>query len=594
MGSSSLRPTPTTSSSQTPQSMSSTQQPFSSWDLAPHMSTFPLSSTQCAAVTGAAPPSGYFGMAPLPVLSPSASHEMQMQAQRMFAPELGMHASHTMAQQAAAPQIEHQPQQRQQQQQRQPLSPPPVTIFPPSIKAEPQPKAAGRKLAAATGKGRAGAAAQASPADSKPSRKSGSGTGVEPPANADGKRLRGGDINKDKVLELEALLQQKTNELAQLAVENRSLKVKFKVLDRMVNMQGENLNSLKATEGPRLRLDTSRSDSAPEALPVLTLLQLESGPSRPLGSSCSIADEASSGGSSSKCESLQSAPSTSTGNAGEATAEAPVSFDLTFAVSPSMLLNTDPNQPGMHSELLSLWKYHYGGRAVTVAERRQFEAIGPVQLTENWKTYLSEVSVHLLAVETDSADSEAAHAMISLALKSVYMFKNTAVFNVDTLNSMLTKELETGELGEPEPEHWGRVVDILRFSAAQRQEICAIYKIYSRVMVRVLQERQAVNTLMSQALVPESVPSTFGQAQRQVGVDCEVMTKLKKSLAREIVAWRLLCGCFYGSILTTLQYVKLGVHSWPWFPSPVAICERVAIQEGVLELTSVAPKPLNK
>lgn len=59
----------------------------------------------------------------------------------------------------------------------------------------------------------------------------------------------------------------------------------------------------------------------------------------------------------------------------------------------------------------------------------------------------------------------------------------------------------------------GRVVDILRFSAAQRQEICAIYKIYSRVMVRVLQERQAINTLMSQALVPESMPSTFGQAQ---------------------------------------------------------------------------------
>lgn len=205
MGSSSLRPTPTTSSSQTPQSMSSTQQPFSSWNLASHISTFPLSSRQ--AVTGAAPPSRYFDMAPLPVLSPSASHEMQVQAQRMFAPELGMHATLTMAQPAAAPPTKQQPQQRRQQQQ-QPLSTPPVTHSPPSFKAEPQPKAAGRKPTATTGKGRAGAAALASPADSKPARKSGSSAGVEPPANPDGKRLRGGDINKDKVLELEALLQQ--------------------------------------------------------------------------------------------------------------------------------------------------------------------------------------------------------------------------------------------------------------------------------------------------------------------------------------------------------------------------------------------------
>lgn len=176
-------------------------------------------------------------------------------------------------------------------------------------------------------------------------------------------------------------LPQKASELAQLAIENRSLKVKYKVLDRMVMMQGENLNSLKSTE-PALKPRNSSGSQHP-ALDML--LNPDSCP--PLGPSNSI-EEISSGGSS-KSDSIQSITPISgdTRDIAVAGTTASTSFDFDFPRSSALPRNkNDPARPvpGLHSELLSLWRYHYGGKPMTVEERQLFEAMGPVQLTEKW------------------------------------------------------------------------------------------------------------------------------------------------------------------------------------------------------------------
>lgn len=187
---------------------------------------------------------------------------------------------------------------------------------------------------------------------------------------------------------------QKADQLAQLAIENRSLKVKYKVLDRMVSMQGENLKSLKSTESAPLSLSTQSHGLGHPALK--TLLRLDSHPLGPISS----AEEISSGSSSCKSHSIQStAPVTGdppetetlhlrdTGNASPTLLETASTFDFTLASARSTsgaLLKNDPGRPGLQTELLQLWRYHYGGRPMTVGERKLFEAMGPVQLAERW------------------------------------------------------------------------------------------------------------------------------------------------------------------------------------------------------------------
>lgn len=190
---------PTTSSSPSPQEIAALLHASPPWVPAPHTSNRAPIPSAAASDFFTSPPSSYPGIAARPALSLSDSYEMQLQAQRMFPQAPGLSTA------PAAPALPNWGGSTPS------MGFKPLTeSHPPPLQPQPQtsqPRAGGRKTAGGgPAKGRAGSSAAAPPL-SKPGRKPTSG--MEPPASLDGaKRVRGGDINKDKVLELEALLKE--------------------------------------------------------------------------------------------------------------------------------------------------------------------------------------------------------------------------------------------------------------------------------------------------------------------------------------------------------------------------------------------------
>lgn len=195
---------PTTSSSPSPQELAALPNLSSSWGPSSHTSN--QASLPAAPAPGffTSPSSSYPGISPLPTLSLSDSYEMQLQAQRMFPQGPGLATAPPTAalpnwggstpSMGFKPLVEAQPQ--------------PQTLQPQPQATQPQSKASNRKTTGAgAAKGRAGGSSAAAAPVTKLGRKPASGTDAT--AGSDGtKRVRGGDINKDKVLELEALLQE--------------------------------------------------------------------------------------------------------------------------------------------------------------------------------------------------------------------------------------------------------------------------------------------------------------------------------------------------------------------------------------------------
>ncbi|KAG2432462.1 hypothetical protein HXX76_008807 [Chlamydomonas incerta] len=210
------------------------------------------------------------------------------------------------------------------------------------------------------------------------------------------------------------------------------------------------------------------------------------------------------------------------------------------------------------------------------AERERFRNLGKGQLIEGWKNYLSDVAVPLLALETDPGDEAAAAALARSAAAAAYLLKFSSLLAPDTLAMAMQTHLETEAPMEPEPGHWLPVVRTLELSAHQEAELRAVWGLYNGIMRAVVAERKGIMAKLATGVHGSTADIVRMMAQLTVSPECEVMQTLQRNMRREKSAHLLLRGYLYAHTLSTLQFVKASVYSYPWLPDATAIVAVVA------------------
>ncbi|KAG2499568.1 hypothetical protein HYH03_002513 [Edaphochlamys debaryana] len=195
-----------------------------------------------------------------------------------------------------------------------------------------------------------------------------------------------------------------------------------------------------------------------------------------------------------------------------------------------------------------------------------FRTLGKQQLIDGWKHFLSEVSIPLLALETNSDDEAAASKLRQLAAEVSFMLKHASLLAPDTMMVAMQTHLETMELAAPEPEHWRHVLRTLELTPTQTAELVAVYRLFEKLMASIHAERRHINAHLAKGLEAQHSEARFATAQTTVSPECEVLQMLQRSMRREKAAHLLLRGYTYGATLTALQFVKLGVYCYPHMP----------------------------
>ncbi|KXZ45487.1 hypothetical protein GPECTOR_54g228 [Gonium pectorale] len=341
------------------------------------------------------------------------------------------------------------------------------------------------------------------------------------------KRVRDTTKNKTEQLkELEALAAEKGAELERLAAENANMKFKQRLLERVVQMQDHQLKLMRGTgeELPQPWCDAQARSAA--------------------ATTCA-AD-------SSRCGMPY--------HAGGLTAAAAVRV-----MTPGCLLaSPDVTLPPL--------------------DRERFRSLGKSKLLEGWKHFLSEVSAPLLSLETNPEDEEAAGRLRQLAAEATFMFKHASLLAPDTVMLATETNLETEELAHPDPSLWRIVVRSLELSPQQVADLRAVWGLFRGIMGGLMAERRRVNEKLAAGLHGPAADVAVAMAQLTVSPECEVLQTLQRNLRREKSAHLLLRGFLFGQTLSALQFVKMAVYSWPWFPDATALVATVA--EGVDEATS--------
>ncbi|KAG2454024.1 hypothetical protein HYH02_001065 [Chlamydomonas schloesseri] len=226
------------------------------------------------------------------------------------------------------------------------------------------------------------------------------------------------------------------------------------------------------------------------------------------------------------------------------------------------------------------------------AERERFRGLGKGMLVESWKNYLSDVAVPLLALESDPRDEAAAAALAQSAAQAAYLLKHASLLAPDTLAAAMQTHLETETSAAPEPSHWLPVVRTLELTPQQEAELRAVWGLYSGIMRAVVAERKGIMEKLATGLhgLSGSVQDIARMmSQMTVSAECEVMQTLQRNMRREKSAHLLLRGYLFAHTLSTLQFVKASVYSYPWLPDATAIVAVIAEQGAGTDAVPAAP-----
>ncbi|GFR45259.1 hypothetical protein Agub_g6365 [Astrephomene gubernaculifera] len=413
------------------------------------------------------------------------------------------------------------------------------------------------------------------------------------------KRVRG-DANTSKnkqqnqVKELEALAAQKIADLERLVRENNELKYRQELLEKVVQLRDCQLRVLRGQHELPMPWCTAQNEACSQLA--------EAGPCQPAGSSGS---------------------STSSGGCGSGRSVAAalrVPGAACLLTSPCVKLppvdreRRERCRAGLKSKLGNVsHKGHFwprlgggarGGKAAAVcaagcyplpatqgaveAAMRyptqapsypiylRFRSMGKLQLMEGWKHFLSEVATPLLALECNPADEAAAVQLRQLAAEATYLFKHTSFFAPDTFMMAQQTHLETEQVCSPDPAHWHAVLRTLELNPEQIRDLRAVFQLFSGIMRGILAERRDINAHLATGLHGPHASVQTAMEHLTVAPECEVFKSLQRNMRREKSAHLLLRGFLFGRTLSTLQFVKAAVYSYPWFPDATALTATVA------------------
>eukprot|EP00198_Chlamydomonas_reinhardtii_P005343 XP_001694679.1 predicted protein [Chlamydomonas reinhardtii] len=336
---------------------------------------------------------------------------------------------------------------------------------------------------------------------------------------------------QNQLKELEALAAQKAEEVERLLRQNSELKFRHSILQKVVNMRDHQLKVMRgpgsgAFGGPGYTVPWGGANGAQQQ--------------QPAAPSCSGASGTNGG----VC-----------GGGGGGSGGAPGT----------------PQNPAA-SDGCGTWAAGEAAGEVAGA------GAGPDGGCKSWKNFLSDVAVPLLALETDPRDEAAAAQLAAAAAQAAYLIKGASLLAPDTLATAMQIHLESEAPGAPEPGHWLPVVRTLELSPQQEAELRAVWGLYSGVMRAVVAERGGIMATLATGVHGSTQDIVRMMSQMTVSPECEVMQTLQRNMRREKSAHLLLRGYLYGHTLTTLQFVKASVYSYPWLPDATAIVAVVAEQ----------------
>mmetsp|Transcript_15446 Transcript_15446/g.27528 ORF Transcript_15446/g.27528 Transcript_15446/m.27528 type:complete len:770 (-) Transcript_15446:1595-3904(-) len=188
-----------------------------------------------------------------------------------------------------------------------------------------------------------------------------------------------------------------------------------------------------------------------------------------------------------------------------------------------------------------------------------------------YKHYVAELSVCIIALESNEEDKEAIDRLISICNRSSSLCRRMRVKAPATYEKITLMHLETLETDQiAPPEHWKSVAIALDFSEEQGPQIIRLYQVFKKIMVNVLSARKLLQDELDRDL-QRTLESRGLLDPNCLHADSATFTRFNKSFAKEKCAHDLVKVSVYGRTLTVFQYAKVVVHSYPFFPDPTAI-----------------------
>lgn len=187
-----------------------------------------------------------------------------------------------------------------------------------------------------------------------------------------------------------------------------------------------------------------------------------------------------------------------------------------------------------------------------------FRAMTPEQFRELWATFVRDAGSILMEAEVADPDPRVIQRLSELVTGMMHVIMQLSLLNPLVIYTLQCLNIERNEPEQGRHGHWRQVVGQLGLAEQQRKDIHMTYQLYADRLAQVLCERTEISTMMHGSDVPHD-GNFISRAQQYVLVERLTSSLVKEHAVRGILMTLL-------KLLTTLQFAKLAVFSWPYFP----------------------------
>lgn len=205
----------------------------------------------------------------------------------------------------------------------------------------------------------------------------------------------------------------------------------------------------------------------------------------------------------------------------------------------------------------------------------------PEELRRFWKKFLAEASVILVKTEGGSVDTTLLGALANIVNKTGCVMAHVGLLNARALHACLSVNMESDADAVPDEQHWRSVLAAVDLSYQQKSDVAIVYQLFLKRMKTLFQERKLIKLALGSFF--EDAISDAQSGRHQFDASCvtqvhqqEMLERLHESLRKERSAQLMLCCFCFGKVMTTVQFSKFAVYSYPYFPDAVAVSSIIA------------------